>query len=198
MEADFICNKYVGLYEDLKVILLESQERVVREDADIFFVGNVNFFVKAYMINLCTYLEAYLQDIAYFHSSLISARLKSAGIPHNFVYWKMVKGVGEKDKQLSFKNIQLSVSRDDVAVNLSANPGKTISFFRFLGLNLTASEGFNSTKEVVGTVVGKRNNIIHHNDKAVDISFSDLISYVDIFILYMRAVHGVVVGADCK
>jgi len=55
--------------------------------------------------------------------------------------------------------------------------------FRYIGIDLQANVDFNRYKDIVGAVVTKRNNIIHHNESAADISLSDLLNYADQFIV---------------
>ena len=157
MANETICDKYEILYSDLNNIILESQKRVVNDNDEIF-TGNVNFFVKSYLITICTYLEAYLQEAALEYCRGLSLKISEAGIPLNFIQWNFVKDLKEKD--LKFENLSLVVNK----------------------------------KELVASIVGKRNNIIHHNDKAMDISFSDLVAYVKMFSEYMREIDQVVFG----
>lgn len=178
--------RYENLYDSLKEIIKSSEERVLHDDPDQLFIQNINFFVKSYLISICTYLEAYLQDIALTYANELDARVKEANIPHNFVHWRIVNGL--KDKELDFKNLDLSVNKKEIADNLSANPYRTIKLFKYLGIDLTANEKFEQNKDIVNTVVTKRNNIIHHNDKAMDISFSDLLVYIEVFLIYMKSV----------
>lgn len=184
LNSESILNKYEKLYLSLKAIISESEQRVLLDEPDILFVSNVNFFVKSYLITLCTYMEAYLQDIAYDYVKEINSRLKNAKIPYNFVHWKLHKDV----KTPKYSNIDLAVNKKDIADNLSANPHKVIKLFKNLGIDLTLENEFENNKDFVYTVVVKRNNIIHHNDKAMDISFSDLLAYIDVFLIYMRAI----------
>lgn len=190
MIDESLTEKYELLYISLREIIKESEARVLRADPDSLLIDNVNFFVKSYMISICTYLESFLQDLAFGYAAEVNARVKLAGLPLNYFIWKMNKD--HKDKDLKFSNIDLAVTKKEISDAISANPYKTIVAFRYLGINLQSASGFNDNKGVVETVVSKRNNIVHHNDRAADISFSDLISYIDIFILYMRAVFGVV------
>jgi hypothetical protein len=67
--------------------------------------------------------------------------------------------------------------------------------FRFLGIDLLGEEGFNKNKDVVTSVVVKRNNIVHHNDSASDVSFSDIEGYIDVFVDYMLAIQKAAYGA---
>ena len=186
MSSETYFHRYASLYGSLKVIIRASEERVLRDEPDDLFMENVNFFVKSYLISICTYLEAYLQDIALMYANELDSRVKSADIPHNFVHWRIAKEIKEKD--LVFKNIDLSVNKKEISDNLSGNPYKTIKLFKYLGVDLQSKIGFEENKSFVETVVTKRNNIIHHNDKAMDVSFSDLLSYVDVFLVYIKSI----------
>ncbi|PNG40836.1 hypothetical protein A1354_11715 [Pseudomonas asplenii] len=190
MIDDSLTQKYQLLYESLREIIRESESRVLRPQPDSLLIDNVNFFVKSYMISICTYLESFLQDLAFGYAGEVNARVKSAKLPLNYFIWKMSRD--HKEKDLKFSNIDLAVTKKEISDALSANPYRTIVAFRYLGINLSSVPGFNDNKSVVETVVSKRNNIVHHNDKAADISFSDLVSYIDIFIVYMKAIFGAV------
>jgi hypothetical protein len=181
---------YERLIVRLKEVVTISQQRVTDESPDPLFNENLNFFTKAYLISLCTYLEAFLQDIAWTYVGSVKARIATAQIPTNVVRWCFAKDVKEKD--LVFEALTLDVSRKDVADELSGNPGKTIALFRKIGVNLRSNSQFEACKEVVGSIVAKRNNIIHHNDSAADISLKDLLSYADQFLSYMRAIQACV------
>jgi RiboL-PSP-HEPN len=194
MSRETFYNHYESLYNSLKVIIESSEMRVIGDEPDELFLDNINLFVKSYLILICTYLEAYLQDIAFAYVKELNSRLRSADIPHNFVHWRLVKDV--KSKDLYFKNIDLSISKQDVSDNLSANPYKTIKLFEYLGIDLNSQEGFSGNKNIVNSIVTKRNNIIHHNDTAMDISFSDLKNYIDIFLIYIKSIDEAVDLSD--
>lgn len=190
MATDDYCKKYEILYICLQEIIKESEQRVIRDNPDALFENNVNFFVKSYLINICTYLEAYLQDVTFAHSCEINGRLKNAKVPHNYIFWKIFGEVKEKD--LRFGAANFPASKKEISDGISANPYKTIKTFKLLGIDLTSSEAFQKNKELVNYVVTKRNNIIHHNDKAADISFSDLLLYVNVFSEYMKSVSAAI------
>lgn len=183
---------YEKLVLRLKEVVTISQQRITDESPDPLFNENLNFFTKAYLISLCTYLEAFLQDVAWAYVSSVNDRIATAQIPSNVVRWCFAKDVREKD--LAFEALTLDLSRKDVADELSGNPGKTIALFRKIGIDLRSNGEFEACKEVVGSIVAKRNNIIHHNDSAADISMKDLLSYADQFLSYMRAVQTCALG----
>ena len=185
---------YEELYISLKNIIRETERRILIDDPDELFMHNVNFFIKAYLISICTYLESYLQDIAFTYSYNVSLRLRNAIIPNNFIKWKLMKDV--KDRELKYEKIDLSISKEEISENLSANIFRTIKMFKYLGVDLTQEIEFENNKAIVSTVVTKRNNIVHHNDEATDVSFSDLLSYIDIFIIYMKAIEDAVFNSN--
>ncbi|MEE9339029.1 MAG: HEPN domain-containing protein [Methylococcaceae bacterium] len=179
--------KYEQLFISLKEIIKSSEARVLQENADELFVENVNFFVKSYLISICSYLEAYLQDIAFNHAEFINSKLKEAEISHNFIHWRLINGL--KDKDLKFCNIDLSIAKKEISDNISANPYRTIKLFQLLGVDLSEKEDFEINKDLVNTIVQKRNNIVHHNNKATDVSFLDLMIYIDNILVYMTSIN---------
>lgn len=184
--ASTTLSEYSILLNDLKTVVTASQARVLQPEPDPIFIDNLNFFTKAYLVSLCTYLEAFLQDIAFAHIQQIEHRLAGAKIPHNVVRWSVSKDF--KDTEMQFKAFELSASKKDLADELSGNPGKTIRLFERVGIDLKSSDDFRLLKDRVGSVVDKRNKIIHHNDSATDVSLSDVLNYADRFRDYMSAI----------
>jgi hypothetical protein len=186
MTHEEIHERYRELFNSLKRIISASQSRIINDDPDLLFMDNINYFTKSYLISICTYLEAYLQDLAFVHAEEISERAKAARIPKNYLHWSFNKEM--KPKDFAFEDVNISLSKKDIAENLSGNPHKTIVLFRYLGVDLNSDICFSENKDLVGSVVAKRNNIIHHNDEATDISFSDLLYFIDVFLVYMDAI----------
>lgn len=193
MEITECYERYRSLFLSLKEIIRETEQHTILEDNE-FFNKNINFFVKSYLITLCTYLESYLTEAAAWHCDKINSRLKEACLPHNFLLWRVKKEF--KDKELKYSNADLKVDKSEISDGLSGNPYKTIKAFSYLGINLISSTGFNSNKDVVNAIVTKRNNIIHHNDNANDISLADINGYIDLFLTYMSAIDKVICESE--
>lgn len=181
---------YSSLIEKLKVIIIESKQRVISDPPDLLFEGNQNFFVKAYLVSLCTYLEAFLQDVATAHVESAKERIAAAQVPHNMIRWSIQRET--KDKDFAFSDFCLPLDRTDIEGELSGNPWKTITLFKKIGIDLSSSTEFESVKSVIGSVVDKRNRIIHQNDNATDLTLDDIAGYADQFLLYMQAIHDLV------
>lgn len=188
MESDSLEYKYIAMYDSLRGIILTSQERVIDENPDELFLNNINFFVKAYLINIYTYLESFLQEIALQYGKKINDKITAAKIPQNYVHWRLATKK-HKDADYTFMPLDLPVDSKIISSDLSANIFKTIDLFRNFGIDLTKDRDFQKNKGVVNTVVTKRNNIIHHNDNASDVTFPDLLAHIDIFVEYMKAIN---------
>lgn len=180
--------KYETLFLDLKLIISESEHRVICKQPDELFLDNVNFFVKSYLISICSYLEAMLQDLAFIQAQEINSRVLNAKIPNNFMLWRIADNIKEKDKRWGYKTGNLFISKKEISNNISANPYRTLKLFSKLGINLNANDTFESNKDLVNTIVEKRNSIIHHNDRATSVSFGDLADYIDIILIYSKAI----------
>ena len=180
--------QYKAILLALDNVVSESEKRVQLEPADALFGDNVNLFVKAYLVSLCSYLEAFLIDLAFDYAEGLRAQISSLNIPHNFIHW----GLGQRAKQQRFQALTIKFSRRDVSDLLSPNPYRTAQAFAQLGIDLTASPNFQAERELVETIVRKRNDIIHHNDSASDVSFSDVRQYIQTTIAYMQIVSDAV------
>lgn len=193
MENTECYGQYSSLFVSLKEVIKETEQLAIL-DENKFFSININFFVKSYLITLCTYLESYLSEVATWHCDKINLRLKEACLPHNFLLWRVKKEF--KDKDLKYSNADLKVDKSEISDGLSGNPYKTIKAFSYIGVNLVSSPEFNSNKDVVNSIVIKRNNIIHHNDNANDISLSDIVGYIDLFLVYIKIIDTLVCESD--
>lgn len=178
--------RYHSLFISLKEVITDTQQNVLSSE-NSFFNRNINFFVKSYLITLCTYLESYLTEVAIWHCENINNRIKQACLPHNFLVWRINKK-GFKEQDIKYIDADLKVDKGEISDNLSGNPYKTIKTFSYLGIDLVKSGDFNSNKDIINSIVTKRNNIIHHNDHANDVSLGDINGYIDSFLKYMMAI----------
>ncbi len=192
MSTNDFFEKNKSQLELLKEIIKESSDRVLSDEPDELFSTNVNFFVKSYLISICTYLESYLQEISFELAKGICERANSANIPHNFLYWMTVKEIKEKD--LKFTAATFNITKEKISDELSGNPYKTIKLFRFLGINLSNEAEFTNKKDAVNALVNKRNQIVHHNNAANDVSFNDLLHSIDLVVSYMEIIKQCVDG----
>ena len=82
-------DEYESLINHLKVVIVASRGRVVQEQPDPLFLDNLNFFTKAYLVSLCSSLEAFLQDVAFDYVNFVQQRLASAKVPNNVIRWAL-------------------------------------------------------------------------------------------------------------
>lgn len=188
MKRTEIHAQYVLLFSNFESIVTETQNRITNDDADPYFTEHINFLTKSFLINICSYLESYLKDISYSYISEIQTRIQATNIPHNLIIWSSSKGE-VKDKDFKFGSFVLTLSPKDIDAELSGNPFKTASFLRKLGINVEKNVAYQKNKDLINTIVAKRNNVIHHNDSATDISMGDILYYTRHFKEYMAAIN---------
>jgi hypothetical protein len=189
-----IVGRYSSLSTELEQIIADAEYRITSDQSDTFFVTNANFLTKSFLISLCCYLEVFLKEIANAHVSNAKLRILNAKVPHNLLAWSLNRKV--KDDDLRFVPFSLSLTAKDIDDELSGNPFRTAKCFRLLGVELDAVAGFSATKDLVNMVVSKRNNIIHHNDTAADVSLGDIRVYSGHFQVYIRAIAEAVGAAN--
>jgi hypothetical protein len=137
---------------------------------------------------MCAYLESYLKEMAFSRIDVVNNKLSSISIPHNLVKWDILHPKDINDKELKFENLKISIKKKDLDDYISGNPYRTEKLFKKIGMNLNAIDGFVNKKDMINSIVLKRNNIVHHNDNANDVSMSDLILYINHFIEYMDSI----------
>jgi hypothetical protein len=182
--------KYEQLYKELKILISETKKRLFLEEPDKLFEENVNFFNKSFMVVTCTYLESYLKEVCLFCINSVNQKLSQYPLPYNLIHWSVLKG---KEKELHFKDFLIEIDSDAIDDEISGNVGKTIAVFAKIGINLLQAPEFRNHKDTIAGIVTKRNNIIHHNDDASDVSFDDILGYIDSLLAYMECIDTEVV-----
>ncbi len=71
------------------------------------------------------------------------------------------------------------MKKKDLDAFISGNPFRTKELFAMFGINLDEVDYYNQRKDAVNQIVAKRNNILHHNDDASDLSNQDILNYID-------------------
>lgn len=179
---------YVQQLDKLEEIIDATNSRLLSDEPDSLFSENVNFFTKSYLINLCAVAEACLKDVAMEVVRRMALRLAGAKVSSNIIFWSIFKESYDDKKHSKNGDFSLEIVEDDISKKLSANPWKAIKLFKMVGCNIEDDAQFTNVKNIIGTIVEKRNNIIHHNDEANDLSLSDVRQYVGYFRTYLNSI----------
>lgn len=176
MINDALLARFLDQFDNLKAVVAESSARAIIDPPDSLFYDHQNVFVKAYLVSACSMLEAFIQDLAEAYVEQIQSKINSANLPFNFVIW-----VAEHEKaKLEFKPFEAKKNKKDISDLISPNFWKTIKAFERIGINLSSSET-SKYKDFMISIVEKRNRIVHYNDDALDLSFSDIVNVIDQF-----------------
>lgn len=176
--------------EELKNLLREVNTRVISDCPDELLKNNANFLNKSFLTMACSYLECYLKDISALWLEDVKRRVNDAKIPANLIRWEITQKTPNID--LDFKNLVITKKDKDLEEHLSGNPFRTKELFGYIGIRLKNHDGWENHKDQINSIILKRNRIIHHNDDASDLSFGDIIMYVDAIIEYVQEIGAIV------
>lgn len=191
MIGDELLVKFADQFESLKRVVDESLERTAAAEPDPFFYDHQNVLIKSYLVSACSVLEAFIQDLLFAYLKEMQERLQLANLPHNFIVWE----AGFEKAKLDYRGFSGKKTKSDVSDMVSPNYWKTEKAFQRVGINLTGS-GAEEFKDFISSTITKRNNVVHHNDQASDLSFSDINNTIDHFKRYCDCLHKAVISSD--
>jgi hypothetical protein len=197
MNKSSIFQTYLTMLDDLKKLNNETNTKALSDNADSFISNNINFFTKSFMITLCAYLESYLKDISMEIINAMNLRLNIAKLPYNLIKWSILKKkklTDLSDNELKFEQLIINIKKLELDDFISGMPHRTESLFKKLGIKLSDNEIYKNQKEKIVSIVVKRNKILHYNDSASDLSFTDVSNYIDFVLKYIENIDKIVIG----
>jgi hypothetical protein len=165
---------------ELNVMVAATEREVVSENHGMKLItDNVNFFTKSFLITLCAHLETCIKDAVYALAEDIDIRLSGAAIPLAIIEWRFNQKNKKSDKDNSSSVCKIGLSKKEVDDLVSGNVYRTKDTLLLVGVDLASDRTeWERWKELIQSIVTRRNNIVHHNDDASDLSFGDIKVYI--------------------
>lgn len=192
MDSTPLKESYLKQLENLREIIGTINSRIIADIPDTLICENVNFFSKSFLVTMCAYLESYLKDSLMVIIVEMNNRLKSAALPYNLIKWSLNTEKELKDSELKYEELSIKINRKQLDDFISGNPYRTRELFKKFGLNLEKNKEFKYYAEQMNALIIKRNKILHHNDDASDVSYSDLLNYIETTTCYIKSIDHIV------
>lgn len=197
MDSQDIRRNYDEKLDRLSDMIGKTERSVIDELAGFELLSeNINFFTKSYLISLCAYIELYVKELATAVATDLDNRLRSIAIPSSALLWR----IDSKPKSNSVRDISpflLNVKEKEIDELISGNVFKTRDTFKIFGIDVESDPAkWSGWKDVIQSIVTRRNNIVHHDDQASDLSFGDLREYVEQTRDYFSFLHGCIDNAN--
>lgn len=172
--------------KDLEETIRECDKIIISDEPVKFVYDNANFLTKSFLINLCGYLETYIKDALESLLFDFNKRIRNEKIPYNLIRWNIEQKPNSDAKMSSTLEkkycrneiLDLKIKKKDLDSFVSGNPFRTRDLFQMFGIDLEKNDDFVKYKEIINSIVTKRNNILHHNDDASDIANSDILTFL--------------------
>jgi RiboL-PSP-HEPN len=175
-----------GLRE-LEEMVRQTERAVIGGgDAVSIIADNVNFFTKSFLISACAHLEVCIKEIVYDVANDIDSRLASVAVPASIIEWRFNQKKKNESAQTPAAFLAIKMTRKEVDDMVSGNVYKTKDTLALLGIELASQKDvWEEWKDSIQTIVTRRNNIVHHNDSASDISLGDIKGYIVLIVNYI-------------
>jgi hypothetical protein len=193
-------NTFKQKLQELEVTVNEC-EIILVSDSPVEFVSNhANFLTKSFLISFCGHLETYLKDVLEIMLMDYNDRIKNENFPHNLIRWSIENKSNAsskvasllEDKNKRFEDLEIKLKKKDLDAFISGNPFRTKQLFEMFGVNLSEDEYYMANKELIQSIITRRNNVLHHNDQASDLTNIDIISYISQINDYALAIDKII------
>lgn len=181
--------------------MVQQTELAVIGDAETtpLITNNVNFYTKSFLISACAHLEMCIKEIVFEIAKDIDARLSSAAIPSSVIEWRLSPKRKADSSSPPSKLLSVNMTKKEVDDLVSGNVHRTKEALALVGIELAKERAqWESWKDLIQAIVTRRNNIVHHNDDASDLSLGDIkifiksiIDYIDFVIQVCYLQHGI-------
>jgi len=201
--------RYIDNLNDLRAFVNDSQKIQVGQSSEFgaeqFVLEHANFLTKSALVQLCVCLESYLKDVLSEMYKEYQQRVANANLPKNVIV------IASRDKENKFSKAAANSARKDLEKRenaeavfllqenengfddfISGNPDRTKETFSYMGIDLDKVSSYIQHKDLIRSIVSKRNKVLHYNDQASDLTFPDIIQISTVFEEYVEDIDAAI------
>lgn len=187
MNIESVAETYKKGLHELDLMVYATEREVIGGSGRVLLVtDNINFFTKSFLISVCAHLEMCIKDMVFAVATDIDARLHTASVPASIIEWRHNQKKKNDTGNACSSPFVIGMTKKEVDDLVSGNVYKTKDALALVGIDLAIDKSkWELWKEMIQTIVTRRNNIVHHNDDASDISLGDIRTYIKTVIEYI-------------
>ncbi len=171
---------------DLESMVRATEKAVISESDHALLVTNINFFTKSFLISTCAHLEMCVKEIVFTLAADLDERLSLASVPTSIIEWRYSQKKKSDAANSQTQRLGIGMTRKEVDDLVSGNVYRTKDALALVGVDLAVDKAkWEAWKDLIQSMVTRRNNIVHHNDAASDLSLGDIRQYVTSTIVYI-------------
>lgn len=181
----------VGIFKDglleLETMVRQTEQTVIDGiHTTSVITDNVNFFTKSFLISACAHLEMCIKEIVFEIAKDIDSRLSLVAIPSSIIDWRYSHKKKVEISSTAKNMLTVNMTKKEVDDLVSGNVYRTKDALALVGVELASQKiQWESWKDSIQAIVTRRNNIVHHNDDASDLSLGDIKLYIRSIIDYI-------------
>ncbi|MBA3623392.1 MAG: hypothetical protein H0W48_02800 [Methylibium sp.] len=171
---------------DLESMVRATEKAVISESDHALLVTNINFFTKSFLISTCAHLEMCVKEIVFTLAADLDERLSLASVPTSIIEWRYSQKKKSDAANSQTQRLGIGMTRKEVDDLVSGNVYRTKDALALVGVDLAVDKAkWEAWNDLIQSMVTRRNNIVHHNDAASDLSLGDIRQYVTSTIVYI-------------
>ncbi len=181
MDIEAVVDTYKKGLVELNLMVSATEHEVIHGTHGVPLVtDNINFFTKSFLISTCAHLEMCVKEIVFAVATDIDTRLSSASVPVSIIEWRYNQKQKKETSKTNANCCAIGMTKKEVDDLVSGNVYRTKDALLLVGVDLASNVLlWESWKDLIQAIVTRRNNIVHHNDDASDLSLGDIRSYIN-------------------
>ena len=181
MELRSIVSSFILGLTELHAMVQQTEQAVIGGNhSNVLITNNVNFYTKSFLISACAHLEMCIKELVFEIARDIDRKLSEVSVLHSIIEWRLNLMKKTDSTQQARGKLAVKMTKKEVDDLVSGNVFRTKDALAVVGIDIDLNKTeWEMWKETIQAIVTRRNNIVHHNDDASDLSLGDIKRFIN-------------------